>query len=64
MSTRKPIYILRMSANGLEVHGQVTIMTGSYVQPLAAKRRVVAAFLKKLRAIGIEASPKMVEVHR
>lgn len=59
---RKPIYILRMVANGLELHGSVTIAANRYVGD--ARRRVIDAFLQKLRDLGIEASPKQPEAHR
>ena len=64
MSRRKPIYVLRMAANGIRLTGRVTFETNPYVQPETARRKVIGAFLQKLRSIGIEASPKQLEVHR
>lgn len=64
MSKRKPIYVLRMSANGIELTGRVTIAVNPFVQGKTAQRKVMAAFLKQLRAVGIEASPKQPEAHR
>lgn len=61
---RKPIYIVRMIAQGVAVVGQVTITPSGYVTDVVARRRLVAAFVKQLRSIGLEVTPKQPEAHR
>lgn len=61
---RKPIYIVRMIAQGVAVAGRFTITPSGYVTDVRAQRRLVAAFVKRLRSIGLEVSPKQPEAHR
>lgn len=61
---RRPIYIVRMIAQGVAVSGLVTISPSGYVSDAAARRRLVAAFVKRLRSVGLEVTPKQPEAHR
>jgi len=58
---RKPIYILRFEGYAVTMTGSVTIN----VAPGATdkqRRNIIANIVRDLRSIGIEASPKQVEV--
>lgn len=63
MSKRKPIYILRMDTRAVNIRGRLTIEPAPGL-PETQGHSITDDIIKALRRIGIEATPKQVEVKR
>jgi hypothetical protein len=63
MSKRKPIYFVRMATRVVTLTGSLTIEASPSLTD-TQRREAVEAIVRKLRSIGIEASPKQPEIHR
>jgi hypothetical protein len=63
MKTRKAVYILRGARRRLTAHGRLTIETdAALTEP--QRRAAIARLVRSIRRSGIEASPKLQEIHR